>query len=264
MVLARGRASSTHFRTPPRTAQGPRRRAPPDLVLFDLDETLFDDHFARSQGLAAVRRKNDVLRARPLSWLRERYGELLQASHREEVELGIDPTTARHERFRRLGVLCGASWSDREIDRYVAEYRAGYSRGVRAVPGSSGLLARVRRRAQIGIVTNSRVREQEEKLAAIGLDHRVDFMVVSEGVGFWKPDPRIFQAALDRAHVDPPRAVMIGDSWEADIMGAHASGIRAVWFDRYERSRPAHPRGVEVVRSFLPPRLALRALRIPG
>jgi putative hydrolase of the HAD superfamily len=47
-----------------------------------------------------------------------------------------------------------------------------------------------------------------------------------------KPDPRIFEIALARAGVGPAEAVMVGDSWENDIQGARAAGVRAVWFNR--------------------------------
>lgn len=245
-------------------ARSPRvaktRDAPPALVLFDLDETLFDDAYARRRGLARVRALDPATRQHPVEWLWELYGRLLNASHRREVDLGIDAQTARRERFRQLGKAVGADWSDARVQRLVEEYRAAYMRNTRAVPGSARLLDRIRTRAQVGIVTNNRVAEQESKLDAIGLAHRVDFMVASEGVGVWKPDPAIFRLALKRAQVEAGDAVMIGDVWEDDVRGAFAAGIRPVWFDRYQRPRPARPPSVEVVRSFVPLEPALRAL----
>jgi FMN phosphatase YigB (HAD superfamily) len=46
-----------------------------------------------------------------------------------------------------------------------------------------------------------------------------------------KPAPAIFAAALDRLQCRPDEAVMIGDSWAADIIGARAAGIRPIWFN---------------------------------
>lgn len=225
-----------------------------------MDETLFDDAYARRRGLRAVHSKEPTLRRHSLDWLFSEYGRLLNAYHRGEVERRVDPDTARRERFRRLGRSCGVSWPDGTIDELVALYRATYVASGRAVPGAHGLLRAVKARAQVGVVTNSRVPEQEAKLAELGLTDLVDFMVVSDGVGVWKPDPRIFEIALSRAHATPSEAVMIGDSWENDIVGANAAGIRAVWFDRYRRPVPREPAPISVVRSFSPPTGALRAL----
>ena len=47
-----------------------------------------------------------------------------------------------------------------------------------------------------------------------------------------KPDAAIFEYALNAVGVSPEEAVHVGDSFEADIMGAHATGIRAILLDR--------------------------------
>ncbi|HAD82442.1 MAG: hypothetical protein A2509_08680 [Candidatus Edwardsbacteria bacterium RIFOXYD12_FULL_50_11] len=44
-----------------------------------------------------------------------------------------------------------------------------------------------------------------------------------------KPDARIFEKALKEMRADKQQTVHVGDSWENDILGARASGIRAVW-----------------------------------
>jgi HAD superfamily hydrolase (TIGR01549 family) len=235
----------------------------PELILFDLDETLFDDAYARRRGLATVRRLDAALAGHSLDWLVDQYGRLLNATHRIEVEQGVDLLTSRRERFRRLGAMCGRSWSERRIDTLVARYREAYTTGARAIRGSAPLLDQLAAHAQVGVVTNNRVQEQEAKLEAIGLRDRIDFLVTSEDVGFWKPDRRIFDIALKRAAVTAEQAVMIGDSWEYDVLGAMAAGIRPVWFDRYGRRVPASPDPVTVVRSYVPLAPVLRALRAP-
>jgi putative hydrolase of the HAD superfamily len=52
----------------------------------------------------------------------------------------------------------------------------------------------------------------------------------SESVGVKKPNPLIFQKALTDANCDPTRSVMIGDSYEADILGALQVGMHAIHF----------------------------------
>ena len=53
-----------------------------------------------------------------------------------------------------------------------------------------------------------------------------------------KPDPAIFDLALHLLHCTADESVMVGDSWEMDVMGARAAGLRAVWFNRTGRACP--------------------------
>ena len=67
-----------------------------------------------------------------------------------------------------------------------------------------------------------------------GLDiaHYFEFMIASAKVGSKKPSPKIFELALEKAGVDPSRAVHVGDTYQADVVGARRAGIRGVMLDR--------------------------------
>ena len=99
------------------------------------------------------------------------------------------------------------------------------------------------------------------KAEQTGLLHLVAGVVVTEEIGFHKPDPRAFAAALALTGDSAPRAAMVGDRWEFDIEGALEAGFRrAVWVSR-SRRRPADPR-VKIVKSLpqvLPALLERRA-----
>jgi REG-2-like HAD superfamily hydrolase len=69
-------------------------------------------------------------------------------------------------------------------------------------------------------------------LARAGLDGRFDAVVASAAVGAAKPDPRIFRIALDALGLAASEAVHVGDSYEADVQGARASGVHPVMLDR--------------------------------
>ena len=66
-------------------------------------------------------------------------------------------------------------------------------------------------------------------LADMGIDRYVDVTVCSGDVGFFKPHPAPFERTLTLLGVRPEEALMVGDSDDADIAGAHALGIPAVW-----------------------------------
>ena len=80
-----------------------------------------------------------------------------------------------------------------------------------------------------GIVTNGPL-SQRDKCRAAGLEQIAPFIIVSAEVGFWKPDARIFRAALDAAGLtNPDRVMFVGDNPVADIDGAKRFGMKAAW-----------------------------------
>ncbi len=65
-------------------------------------------------------------------------------------------------------------------------------------------------------------------LEDLGLGPYLDFVLASGAVGHAKPDPAFFRLALERAEVSPDRAVMVGDSYQADVVGARSAGMEGV------------------------------------
>ena len=57
-------------------------------------------------------------------------------------------------------------------------------------------------------------------------------IVISAEVGLRKPSPRIYEIALNALDMLPAQTVMVGDTLSADVAGAHAAGLRAVWIAR--------------------------------
>jgi putative hydrolase of the HAD superfamily len=67
--------------------------------------------------------------------------------------------------------------------------------------------------------------------------------IISEEVGFEKPDPKIFQLSLERLQVESSRAVMVGNMLWEDIKGAENAGIRSIWLNNNEPQKDVavHP-----------------------
>lgn len=82
----------------------------------------------------------------------------------------------------------------------------------------------------LGVISNADGRV-EQFLAATGLRPYLDFVIDSARVGVEKPDPRIFQLALERAQVAPEEALHVGDICSVDVAGARRAGIEAVVID---------------------------------
>ncbi|HKN06711.1 MAG TPA: HAD family hydrolase [Thermoplasmata archaeon] len=224
----------------------------PRAILFDMDDTIFDHSLTCRRSLARVQAAEPRLRTRPLDAVWHEYARLLDAVQPEVFAGRITIQEARVERFRQLARFCGSEVSPESAADLSGQYRAHYVRLRRAVPGVRRVLARLRGRAVVGVVTNNEVAEQEAKLDFLQLRPLIDFMIVSEGVGIAKPDPGIFQVALERAHARPEETVMIGDSWRSDVAGARNVGIRPVWFNRFHLS-PPDPWPVPELNSFRSP-----------
>jgi putative hydrolase of the HAD superfamily len=92
---------------------------------------------------------------------------------------------------------------------------------------------------RIGLVSNGQ-RDLEEFAGHHLL--QVDAIVGSKSHGRVKPHPSIFVAALDALGVGPDETAMVGDSYEDDIEGARALGIRAILLDRDGLRRDAPDR----------------------
>jgi putative hydrolase of the HAD superfamily len=219
-------------------------------VLFDLDDTLFDHRRSSRAALEAVH----GLHAPSLDFAEfERHHTVhLEEMHVEVLAGRIDLDDARRERFRRVFQALGVALDDATVDTVASAYRSGYLTARRALDGAAELLTAVRRHAHVAIVTNNLLEEQQDKLQYCGLAPMVDSLIASEDVGFSKPDPEIFRIALERAGVTADRAVMLGDSWRNDVAGAHAAGIRAVWFNPERLPKPAELPGVTELHALAP------------
>jgi HAD superfamily hydrolase (TIGR01509 family) len=79
----------------------------------------------------------------------------------------------------------------------------------------------------LGVVSNSEGRVAQA-LEAAGLREYFDVVIDSGVIGIEKPDPRIFQVALDALGVAPEEALYVGDLYEVDVVGARSAGIEAV------------------------------------
>lgn len=95
----------------------------------------------------------------------------------------------------------------------------------------------------IGMVSNTGrtwgryMRKVQDRL---GIGRFFDVRVFSDEVGVRKPESGIFQTALDGLGLPAERVVHVGDDVAADVAGAKAIGMRAIWFDA---GRPGHRPG---------------------
>jgi putative hydrolase of the HAD superfamily len=142
--------------------------------------------------------------------------------------------------WREALAACGITSSEvaGALERHFAEERRARQA---AYPWSAAVLAELRPRYRLGMITNGAPDLQRLKLAGTGLAEMFDPVVVSGELGAGKPEPEIFARALVLAGAAPDEAVMIGDSWHRDIAGATGARWRAaIWINPAAAPPPAH------------------------
>lgn len=104
------------------------------------------------------------------------------------------------------------------------------------VPVLEALTARGLR---LGIISNFDSR-LDDVLRVLEIDRYFAAVHLSSRTGAAKPDPLIFQAAVEAFAVAPSQALHTGDSWRDDVQGALSAGLQAVWFDPADSGAPPH------------------------
>lgn len=221
------------------------------VVLFDLDDTLFDHRYSARCVLQDLQSRHPSLQAHSLEFLEHEDFRILDETHASVMAGLIDVDEWRLQRMRSLFARCGEEITGDYARRLADNRQIVYRANRRAVPGAIPLLRVLKSRVRIGIVTNNFTAEQRNKMEACGLAEFVDLLTTSEEAGCAKPDPEIFRIALNRLGCDPNEAAMVGNSWEIDVIGGLNAGVRAVWFNRQGITKPGAQDVIEIT-SFEP------------
>ncbi len=114
-----------------------------------------------------------------------------------------------------------------DLSDTLAELRVSSNRMV-LYPDALPCLQALRRKGlAVGVVSNWG-KTLPRVLEALGLEPYVEVAIAAHELGFAKPDPRPFEAALRALGVDPQEALHVGDSLESDVVGAERAGMRAL------------------------------------
>lgn len=187
-------------------------------VLFDLDDTLCE--YGRS--------RDEMLR---IMFDRAGADRLFSA---DDFERWIDnvhgksPLDLREKCF--LGLADERGFDEDLAYELAAKYPERDPANVQFLPGAREALDHLADRYDLGLVTNGAESKQREKLSSLGVLDRFDSAVYATPESSIKPDPDPIYEALDQLEARPEEAVMIGDSVEADVMGAKAAGVTSVLY----------------------------------
>lgn len=203
-------------------------------IFFDLDNTLWD--FDRS-SILAFDKIFDIFQlinygipsAKEFHTTYFGYNNTLWEQYRQGK---IDKDFLKNERFR-LPLLDYGINDDKLAHELGESYTQLAATTVALVPNTMEILSYLKEKGyKIHLITNGFLEVQNIKMQASGLDKMIDISIVSEKVGFKKPDHRIFHHAIREVGGTIENCVMIGDDLSVDIIPAKEIGMKHVYFNR--------------------------------
>ncbi|HEX6590796.1 MAG TPA: HAD family hydrolase [Moraxellaceae bacterium] len=205
------------------------------LLTFDLDNTLWDVD-------SIVLRADKAMR----DWIRDQHADFAAGfdframrALRDEVmvqrpDIHHDLTQLRTEVLRRAFLAGGYGEAEALVaaqgafDAFFRERNR-----VEFFPDVLEGLATLRRDYEMYSISNGNADIQR-----VGLGHVFSRHFSAISVGAAKPDPRIYQAALDAAGVTPQEVLHVGDDPEQDVQAAAALGMHTVWVNYGDKVWP--------------------------
>lgn len=208
-------------------------------IFFDLDHTIWDFDKNAEEALHELfitHRLNDIGLASADVFI-ETYTE---NNHRlwREYHLGnITKQALREARFKQtfldLGVqpeVIPGGFEDAYVQLCPTK--------TNLFPNAHETLQYLQGKYQLHLISNGFKESQDIKITGSGLDKYFTHVVISELVGVNKPDAAIFEHAVTLAGTTKEQSVMIGDSLEADVLGALNYGMDAIYFNPFNAPKP--------------------------
>ena len=198
-------------------------------IFFDLDHTLWD--FDKNSGLTFEK----IFEIHEVDVSLEKFLNVYEPINFKYWKLYREEKVTKQElRYGRLKDTFNEidiSLSDQLIDNLSEDYIVYLSSFNYVFDSTYDVLDYLNAKYELHIITNGFEEAQEKKMKASNLRKYFNTVTNSEMVGVKKPNPKIFNFAMDLANAKPEHSVMIGDSLEADIKGAINVGMQALYFD---------------------------------
>jgi HAD superfamily hydrolase (TIGR01549 family) len=215
---------------------------PVKAILFDLDDTLLGNDIDRFLGSYLP-----LLAKYVSSYMEEDsfVEELMTAT--QAMISNTAPSITNAEVF--WSVFSDRTGLDREIFEPIVKkfYREEFgklrSKTERLPEAESVVRSCLSRGFRLVIATNPLFPRSaiEQRLAWAGVpvtEFNFDLVTAYENMHACKPNPEYYEEILSHLAVDPDQAIMVGDDWENDILGANHAGIHTYWITQDSENAP--------------------------
>lgn len=205
-------------------------------VFFDLDHTLWD--FDKNSELAFDKIFKENYHPIDTKSFVEIYAPINQACWKLYQ---FDKITHEELRYRRLKDSFDSlnySISDEQINQISIDYITFLPENNILFEGAKEVLEYLNAKYNLHIITNGFAEVQYKKINNSGISHYFETITNSEMAGVKKPNPKIYEHALNLAKAEKQNAIMIGDCIDADVKGALDFGISAIFFNPEKKEVP--------------------------
>ncbi len=198
-------------------------------IFFDLDHTLWD--FDRNSELAFEKIFMDNFPEIDFREFSKVYAPINQACWKLYQNDKITSEELRYQRLKQSFEAINTTISDQQINEIAHNYIELLPQNNHLFDGAIETLDYLRANYNLHIITNGFEKVQYLKIENSGIASYFSTITNSEMAGVKKPHPNIYEFALSLAKTKKETSVMIGDSIEADIVGALDFGIAAIFFN---------------------------------
>ncbi len=198
-----------------------------EIIIFDADETLFD--FKKSERDAFKNTMVEFNIEYDENYHLKLYTDINTAIWKELEDGLITQKKLKVERFKRLSDKLNASFDEAE---FAKAYMKHLSFASFLYDNSIDLIENLHKDCRLSIITNGLTDVQDNRIRKSIIAKYFEDIVISEEVKVSKPDPKIFELALNNInHTDKSKVLMVGDSLTSDIQGGINFGIDTCWFN---------------------------------
>ena len=198
-------------------------------IFFDLDHTLWD--FDKNSDLTffKILEKNNI-KIDVNKFLKEyhpvnrKYWEMYRENKVSKADLRFYRLS---DTFNKLNYKVDHN----VINKLAVDYIEHLSDFNNLIPNTLMVLDSLKLKYKMHIITNGFKEVQKRKLIKSNLAHYFKTVTISEDIGVKKPNKLIFNHAIKSAKASIKNSIMIGDNYNADILGANKIGMKAIYFN---------------------------------
>jgi len=201
-------------------------------IFFDLDHTLWDFETNSAKTFEFIFKDNNI--NVNLDTFLEQYVPINHQYWKLYREEKVTKSVLRYKRLKDSFDSLNHPISDKMIEHLANVYIDNLPNYNALFEGAVELLNYLSTKYQMHIITNGFEEVQIKKMKASGVLHFFNQIITSESVGVKKPNPKIFNHALNLAKASVSQSMMIGDNLEADIMGAQQIGMQTIFFNSHK------------------------------
>lgn len=235
-------------------------------VLFDMFDTLMLIEKNHEFYSPSLMRMYKYLHKRGIDIPFETF-EKAYTKSRDELHAKVNPNLGEPHFNVRVSLALKSLGYDYDVSSPIvaaatAEFCEKFITYVHIDKHAEKMLCNLRAKYKLGIISNFAIPECVHKLLrSHGLDELFDVIVISGAVNKRKPSPEIFRSTLKALGVSVSETVFVGDTLDADIEGAKAVGMKAIYIERRVQKEAENARPDQTIKSLSELPLALELLQ---